>query len=241
MAKNKEDADNPRAFSIDTVEWDGHALTCVSIEAELSNRNNPVVCPPDWAERIAVPMDSADIVFMPYFPPEIARNVYHVPVLGRLASKYAERYHTVYRTTVNMAAERGKQVAAADIANSVVYLVHELGLLNAMFIISAKGPANPRITAVEQKIPTATDARRVFTARAIRQLARERGENTSFLYVAAPAHAKRVMKYVVQSPTEQDNRRFERYQRVYKYADRRVRVYDFANGGWTLAEAKNIQ
>jgi hypothetical protein len=236
-----EISSNPRAFNIETIALGSRALTCVSIESEEGRINDPVVYPPDWADRVALHIDDAETVFVTYFPNEIAQNIFPIPVLGRIASMQAGMNLSVYRDVVDMAAERGKRIACADMANSVGYLAREFTVPNWFFIAFAKGPANPELTWLEQRIPTPTDARRVFTTRAIRQESESLPEGSKLLYVAAPAHVRRVKQYALGEPTERDERRLRRYLRKYRALDTRTRFYDFVEGEWALTGTREIE
>lgn len=232
---------NPRAFNIETITLGPRALTCVSIESEAGRISDPEVYPPDWADRVTPHIDTAETVFLTYFPNEIAQNIFPVPILGHIAALQAKMNLSVYRDVVDMAAEKRKRVACADIANRIGYLAHEIRLPNSYFVGWQKGPASLEPTALEQRVPTPTDARRVFTARAIRQESESLPEGSTLLYVAAPAHVKRVKQYVLGEPTEWGERRFQRYLRKYRRLDTRTRFYDFVEDEWTLSGTREIK
>lgn len=236
-----ENSSNPRAFNIETMAIESHTLLCVSIESEAGKISDPEIYPPDWADRVAPHIDAAETVFLTYFPNEIAQNIFPVPILGRIAALWAGMNLSVYRDVVDMAAEREKRVACADIANRIGYLAHEIRLPNVYFIDWEKGPASPEPTTLEQRVRTPTDARRVLTAHAIRQEFASLPEGSTLAYIAAPAHVKRVKRYIAAEPTERDERRLQKYLRKYRKLDTRTRFYDFSESEWALSGTREIE
>jgi hypothetical protein len=231
---------NPHYFSVETVQLRSHALTCVGIESDSDYIHSKGYRPPDWENQIYREMGKASMVFVEYFPPEIAQNVYKIPIIGFYAENYVENNMLVYSRIADRAAETGQSIAVADIANRFRFLPFECLPANLPHVMHKTGTYDVKISAKEQAKPSVNDARRVYTARGILQVAASMSDASPQMYVAAPAHVRRVKKYATATPTEESEQIFSRYQRKYHMLDRRVRIFGFHKGKWMLDDAVPI-
>lgn len=230
-----------RAFKVDTIAWNGHELTSMPIESEYKHKDNPDVRPPDWEEVVSEHLDHADMLVLPYFIPELERNLFCVPIAGHIARSYAYYSMDVYDRAAEIAAEKGKQVAIADPANKLSYSFHEWRPMNIVATALHVGTHNVETTKWEKVVPTTTDGRRVFTAAAILQLAERYSEGGKFLYLAAAAHVNRVQDYVQQGHSEKFHKLFRRHKRSLLGADKNIRLYEYSGSEWVLTEKQPLE
>jgi hypothetical protein len=214
-----------------------HQLTCLAVE---SRAEYVPFLPKDWSEQVEEHVKDADLVIAEYFPPELESTTYNIPVLGTIAVHYSERNLGVYNRLADIAASHEKQVAVMDPANKPLFRAYDTILPSAvMYLVSGrrgKGVAGKEPDLAERIIPTATDARRMLTAAGIKQEAERWPDGGNFLYVAAPAHVKRVLGYLSQGePGKLARMRSAAYHKATPGLDKEVRTYQHSTeDGWQL-------
>lgn len=217
-----------RKFMIEDVDYKGRGVKLVSIESESQYSKNPEVVPPDWDDQVASAMDDTKLVFMAYFPPELKKTAYSGKILGPLAELSGElRIHEIYERVAQIAQETQKDVAVADIANKTSYLLYELPRAVEVGYEKAAYKLDPGQT--ERFIPSPVDARRMFTANGIMQEVERYPKNTKFMYVGAPAHTKRIKRYIENANNGTvsvlDTMRYTIYKNAMPGLDKTTRIY----------------
>lgn len=192
--------------------------------------------PDDWQDDIKRKMQSADLIVPEYFMPEIRDRLEHSdPLTKATARNYSQTHHHVYEFVAEAAAP-DMQIAAMDIANRPSFMTYELlPHIAAMQTISRlrnKGIAGATPDLAERLLPTHTDARRMITARGLEQEAERwrddsSQEQRSFLYIAAPAHVRRVLGYLSMPQNPLERWRESVYKHVLVGCEETVRTYQY--------------
>ncbi|MDN5274512.1 MAG: hypothetical protein JWP06_413 [Candidatus Saccharibacteria bacterium] len=254
-----------RAFRIETLHHDSRTLNLLSLEADYASDER--VTPPDWQEQVSQAMESADLVFVEYFVPELEENMPYFHKMGSFSRNIAD----VFGRVADMAHKQGKNVAVADIANKPLYEAWHLGVFPAVgatalagarsqtplgiaafaageaYVASLtyqaarkKGTYSVEPGRMERYTPNANDARRALTARGISQTAKEYPPDSSFLYISAPAHIARVKSMLEQPLTIADSAKVTLYKK-FAGLDRTTRIYSPRENGWELQSATPIR
>lgn len=254
-----------RAFRIETLTRGGRTLNLVSLEADFIDDER--VTPPDWEDRVASAIDEADVTVVEYFTPELEENIPYIHQLGPYSRQrmgvYGKIAEIAHDKNVDMAVadiankplfqayNMGTIPALGAAAVGVSYRDNWLGRLvfesSQLYIASMThqafrktGTFGVEPSKVERFTPSATDARRVLTARGIDQMTNELPEDATVLYIAAPAHTSRVKMMLEQPKTMPDSAKALFYKNLVGL-DRSVRVYSPIDDGWELRSATPIR
>lgn len=224
-----------RAFAVETVDWNEHQLTFVSMENGRF-ANNREICPVDRFDRVAEVIDQADLTVVEYFIPEIERTTYRLPLIGPF-SKYLIGPDGQYSPIARIGHELGARMGSADIANKPLYAAYAMPMMFYVEYPMGNHCIEPR--ARERFVPTPTDARRMLTAEAIMQETARHPEGTHIAYIGAPAHANRVARYILQDQTKLDRARLALYRHM-PGLHKSLRIYEPNGESWQLAEKHKI-
>jgi hypothetical protein len=198
--------------------------------------------PVNWQDRVDSVVHGTDITMTEYCMPAIERDIFPVPILGRMAVMYAQTHLQVYQHVADSARRQGKDLATADPANSLGYMFYtNISPLSCYINILAekwhRGPHMPIIGGIERFLPTTTDSRRMIAAAGLRQVVQKLPE-TNIAYIAAPDHIARIRAYASRPPDGWDKWR----QGYYRYAmpglDRRLRIFQPTpdRSGWNAVQ-----
>ncbi len=185
--------------------------------------------PENWKSILQEQITNSSVVFVEYFPAEIYREAGSNKAFGWLVDRIMKDNITPFFHTVSaMAGISSKHIGVADIANRVAYEMYELG--GAALSIGRKQDYKGHATEPSQQElqwRSAIDARRLFTAEGLAQEARHRKEGSNILYIAPPAHASRVAKYLqLISIHDRDmHKKAMHYRLRYPGLDSNVRLY----------------
>jgi hypothetical protein len=206
-----------RKFQIESFPFHGRTIILVSKEGQqVINKlaTDPMkrqkLDPRGWENQVRDAMKNNDvsIVFMWYFLPELARDLFQSRFSGKPARRYAVEEQNItsfYEPVERIAAELGKTVAVANIATGPGFRLYELTPPNIYFYRNRTGAYGVNSSRSEHFIPQAADAQRMWTAEAISKMIDERvPEGESVLLAAAPAHTKRVKQYMTEQQTTMD-------------------------------------
>jgi hypothetical protein len=197
--------------------------------------------PADWQDHIDNVIHDADVTMAEYCMPAIERDIFPVPVLGRLAVTYAQTHLQVYQHVADSARRQGKALATADPANDLGFMFYNnISPLSCYINILAerwhRGPHMPIIGGIERFLPTTADSRRMIAAAGLRHVLQQLPE-TNIAYIAAPDHIARIRAYARRPLDGWDTWR----QGYYRYAmpglDRRLRIFQPTpdHSGWNSA------
>ncbi len=215
--------------------------------------------PESWRDQVEAEIERASLVIVEYFPVELERGVYKLPLLGNLAKKYAQssNLQPFFSEIASICKEKQKKIAVADIANTLQYMVYDWGykalpILNpaiglpisfvgAIQELASVGHKSPSPTKTEKFLPAADDARRLLTALSIMQEAERWKEGSRIVYVAAPAHSSRVEKYIREGFDISDKVRLLLYKFMVGL-DKSLRVYKVGkDGNWIQTSSIPVQ
>lgn len=224
-----------RQLNIESITWRDSQITFAGIESESKHMDNPDIVPWDWQDRLVSEARNAEHIFVEYFPPEIEQNLQWVPSLAKRMSKmYIDEHMQVYSFMADWAKNQQKDILCANIATMPRFALYEIYTNRKIFGYVEYSPS-------EQKYPSAINARRIFTARAIQQLITSQDNDTSVLYIAAPAHINRVNRYIQTEKHEEYAKRFSLYSKIFFPLDRNIRRFTYDSDEWLLDEVTPIK
>jgi hypothetical protein len=230
-------------FNIQSVAYGPHQISLVSMEGVIPCfAGDTALYPPDRMERVAEVMNEADLTTVPYFMPEIEKTVYAVPVLGAYARRWSntpEYSMAHYADIANLAHERGERIAVADIANRLSYGYYALNPVNLIAEIIMAGNHELTPSTRERYFATTIDARRMFTAEALKQEANRSPDGVHLAYIGAPAHVSRIKEYISRPLSRLDKWRLALYIESFSDMDSQLRIYEPAEGSWRLSARRD--
>jgi hypothetical protein len=254
-----------RAFGIETLPFRGREVRLVSLEADYTTDER--ITPPDWQDRVSQAMQGADLTFVEYFTPELEQKMPYFHQLGSFSRNIANVYgaiadmaheqsqdvavadiankplYEVYHLGVFPAvgaaaiagARRGDALGWATFLAGETYVAAQVHQT-----IRKKGTYAVKPSRIERYMPNANDARHVLTARAIAQTVQQYPPQSSFLYIAAPAHTARIKSMLEEPPTAVDSAKYALYKRAVGL-DKDTRIYRPTDDGWEQLPTHNPQ
>lgn len=178
--------------------------------------------PQKWKEIIKETVDSASLVFVEYFVPELEQTAFREPLVGQLIKKWAkdEGVMEFFDEVAKVASSRNIPIAVADPATSSLYALRELGIDQKHWKekmshrvdndrVGYSGDSTLNIDPIELVIPRAIDARRLETARAIMQEVLDNNVGSvgsrEFVYIGPTAHVMRIKEYILRQIGSETN------------------------------------
>lgn len=241
---------DPRALEIDVIRIRTSNVTLLSCD------HVPIKMPrlDPWQE-IETKIQESSLIFVEYFPPELQTTIYQNRFIGSHARKEGRNagIDNFFNEIGSLAAKHKKNIAVADIANNLPFLVHyvvsmtwpmpavlatlatkepsylpvlileDLGLLNNWLSLTAAQSEYPNT--LEKFLLNMDDARRVLTTRALAQTAKEQ-PGSNLLYISPHVHVNRIREYL-KHPESLSYRIKSRAYSLLPGLDKTTRVYRY--------------
>lgn len=226
-----------RAFRIDTRHYREHDIKLVAIESEPKySHNRTDIVPSNWSDEIEKAMDdpSLQLVFVSYFSPELENTIFNSKMYGTYARSYFDQMLDKYQKIEDLAIKYNKRIAIADIANRLLFEVYEHFTPGRIPYKRQNSAYGINISRSEQWLPQAVDARRLFALEGLNQTLEGLPAGSSVMYVASPAHIRRMDDKLVNGVTRLDRARYVVYANTMFGLDTNTRIYEHSDDGWSL-------